>query len=68
MVRFAFWKELKDYHNWETTDKTHVGILVEHDAIMKTAKILYKGEVVNIRSQFVEKAGKKDYHKKSKTK
>jgi hypothetical protein len=60
MVRFAIWGEFDHNEKWDKAEKKHVGMLVEHDKLMKTADILYRGEVVKVRSQFVEKSGKKD--------
>lgn len=64
MVRFAKWKEV-DFTNskkWSDQPKPHVGILVAHDKLMGTAYILYEGEVIKVRSQFAEKAGRKDFN------
>ena len=68
IVRFAKWEELstEDLQNtkrWPKVPKSHFGILVEHDKLMGTAHVMYKGEVQRIRSVFVEKAGKKDLQK-----
>jgi hypothetical protein len=60
IVRFAKWDEIEDINNWDSTPKTHLGLLVEYDGLMKTAKVLYGGEIHSIRVQLVEKAGKKD--------
>ena len=65
MVRFARWDEIVDIDNWSTTPKNHVGILVEYDTLMKTATLLYEGEVQSHRAQLVEKAGKKDFEKQA---
>jgi len=61
MVRFAFWKEVDvQRRGWEDQPKGHIGLLVEHDKLMGTAYVLYKGYVHKLRAVFVEKAGKKD--------
>jgi hypothetical protein len=60
MVRFALWEDIKDVNDWSTTPKNHVGLLIEHEKYVD-AKILYKGKILMIRGQLVEKAGKKDY-------
>ena len=61
MVRFAMWGEFDHMENWNEAPKPHVGLLVKHDTLMGTADILYKGEVLRVRSSLVQKAGKKDY-------
>ena len=63
MVRFAKWNEvdIQNSKNWQKTTKLHVGILVNHDKLMSTCEILYSGEIIKVRSVFVEKAGKKDF-------
>ena len=63
MVRFAKWNDIVDIDDWSTTPKRHVGILIEYDVLMKTATLLYEGEVQSHRAQLVEKAGKKDFKK-----
>ena len=63
MVRFAKWDDIVDIDDWSTTPKKHVGILVEYDALMKIAKILYEGELQPHRAQLVEKAGRKDFNR-----
>ena len=64
MVRFAMWKHIDptDSKKWNDQPKPHIGILVAHDKLMGTAYILYEGEVIKIRSQFAEKAGRKDFN------
>ena len=71
MVRFAKWEEMstsdiRNSKNWSKVPKDHMGVLIEHDKLMGTAHVLYEGEVVKIRSVFVQKAGKKDFEKGSK--
>ena len=61
MVRFALWGEFDHLKDWNKAPKNHVGILVEYDSLMKSATILYKGKLHNVRAQLVQKAGKKDY-------
>lgn len=60
MVRFALWEDLEDINDWSTTPKSRIGLLVKYDSLMKTASVLHNNEVVKVRSQLVEKAGKKD--------
>ena len=61
MVRFAKWGEF-DYNDaWNKAEKKCVGILIEHNKLMSMCYILYKGEVLSVRAQLVEKAGKKDF-------
>ena len=62
LVRFAKWSEVdhSNSRNWYKQPKPHIGILVAHDKLMGTAHILHEGEVVKIRAQFAEKAGRKD--------
>ena len=66
VVRFAKWEEVwdsqwKDSKHWHLAPKNHIGILAEHDKLMGSAHILYKGNIIKVRQVFVEKAGKKDY-------
>ena len=72
MVRFAKWEEistehLRDTKKWSKVLKNHVGILIKHDKVMQMTEILYEGEVLRVRSQFAEKAGKKDIEKYKKS-
>ncbi len=62
VVRFAKWEEVdtRNSKNWPLTPKNHIGILIEHDKLMGTTRILHRGEVLKVRPVFVEKAGKKD--------
>jgi len=64
LVRFVKWEELdtRSSKNWATVPKNHVGTLIEHDKLMGTCQVLYNGTVIKMRSQLVEKAGKKDIH------
>tara|TARA_B100000131_G_scaffold268081_1_gene266696 strand:- start:16920 stop:17126 length:207 start_codon:yes stop_codon:yes gene_type:complete len=62
MVRFAKWGEFDYNENWSLAEKKRVGILVEHDKIMGHVVILYKGELLTMRAQLAEKAGKKDFN------
>ena len=64
-VRFAKWEDIVDVDDWSTTPKLHVGILIEYDVLNKAARILCDGEVHMIRGQLVEKAGAKDFEKRS---
>jgi len=63
MVRFAKWEEadIQNSKTWARCPKTHSGVLIEYDKLMKTCQILHEGKVFKIRAVFVEKAGKKDY-------
>ena len=61
MVRLAHWGEIVDINDWSTTPKKHIGLLVGHCTIMKIATVLCNGEMLEIRSQLVEKAGRKDF-------
>lgn len=62
LVRFAKWEEvdISDSKSWSKQLKPHIGILVAHDKLMGKAHILYEGEVIEVRAQFAEKAGRKD--------
>ena len=60
MVRFAKWGEFDYNEPWHLAQKHHVGILVKYCSLMKIAHVLYSGEVIEIRGQLVEKAGRKD--------
>lgn len=69
MVRFAKWRELSleqihDSKKWPQTAKPYTGVLVKHDKLMGTADILHEGEIIKVRTSFVEKAGKKDFEKR----
>lgn len=68
MVRFAMWDQVNRQNSkeWPKTAKPHVGLLVEHDKLMGTVHILFEGELIKVRSAFVEKAGKKDFEKVTK--
>lgn len=50
MVRF--WKP--------SNEGPFIGLLVEYNTWEKVARILYKGEVISIRAENAQKAGKKD--------
>lgn len=68
MVRFAKWEEVwnspyKDSSRWHAVPKRNVGVLVKHDKLMGTAHVLFEGELVKVRSVFVQKAGRKDFEK-----
>lgn len=68
LVRFAKWEELKteelrNSRQWGNVPKRHIGVLVDHDKLMGTTQVLYEGEVISLRSVFVQKAGKKDFEK-----
>lgn len=60
MVRFAKWGEFDYNEPWHLAAKPHIGMLIEYDRLMKIAHILHEGEMLSIRAQFVEKAGKRD--------
>jgi len=61
MVRFALWGEFDYERPWEEAPKPHIGMLIEYDSLMKKATVLYRGELLDIRGQLIERAGKKDY-------
>ncbi len=61
MVRFAKWGEFDLNDPWDKAEKRHIGILVEHDKLMRMCWVLHMGELLHIRQQLVEKAGKKDF-------
>ena len=65
IVRFAKWEEvdIMDSSKWPQQPKPNIGVLVEHDKLMGTVQVLCNGEIFKIRSQFAEKAGKKDIEK-----
>ena len=62
VVRFAMWDEVFPLasEKWHTVPKPYIGSLIEHDKLMGTVTLLYEGEILKLRSVFVEKAGKKD--------
>ena len=60
IVRFAKWADIIDINDWSTTPKKNIGLLIEYNSLMKLATVLHKSEVLKIRAQLVEKAGKKD--------
>ena len=53
MVRF--WK-LRD----RVDEKPELGLLLEYHSWEKVARILHEGEIISIRAEYVQKAGKKD--------
>lgn len=65
MVRFAKWSDILDIDDWTTTPKSHLGLLVNHDPVMKISHILFEDEILPVRSQLVEKAGKKDFEEEA---
>ena len=60
LVRFAIWGEFDHTIDWDKAEKNHIGTLVEHDKLMQIAVVFYKGELHRVRSQLVEKAGRRD--------
>jgi hypothetical protein len=56
MVRFR----LIECHNPMTLSAPMIGLLIEHNSLMSTCQVLYENKVLSMRSQHVEKAGKKD--------
>tara|TARA_B100000212_G_scaffold329174_1_gene294119 strand:+ start:1171 stop:1380 length:210 start_codon:yes stop_codon:yes gene_type:complete len=60
LVRFAKWGEFSVDANWSKVEKNHIGTLVHYDKLMQSATVLYEGELLRVRSQLVEKAGRKD--------
>ena len=62
LVRFVKWEDVdfSDSKNWHKQPKPHIGTLVKHDKLMCTCEVLYEGRILKLRSQLVEKAGKKD--------
>lgn len=67
LVRFAKWEDIVDINDWSSTPKKHVGILIEYDTLNKVARVLCDNEVHMVRGQLVEKAGAKDFEKRSNT-
>jgi len=65
IVRFAKWEDVdtRNSKNWHLTPKDYIGVLIKHDKLMGTTHIMYEGEILRMRSVFVEKAGKKDVRK-----
>ena len=59
LVRFIKWNDV-DPEDWNLGERNCIGILIKYDKLMKKADILYEGELLEIRAQLVEKAGKKD--------
>ena len=60
MVRFAKWAEITDINDWTTTPKKNIGLLIKYDSLMKLAVVLHEDEILHVRAQLVEKAGRKD--------
>ena len=62
LVRFAKWEEVhpRSSREWSSVPKRHIGTLLKHDKLMCTCEVLYNGAIIKMRSQLVEKAGKKD--------
>ena len=48
-------------HRTEELSEWRIGLLVKYESWEKVASVLYKGEMLRIRAQYVTKAGKKDY-------
>ena len=65
IVRFAKWEDVSSLSSkhWSLAKKDYIGVLVKHDKLMGTAHVMYEGEILRVRSVFVEKAGKKDLQK-----
>ena len=66
IVRFARWEEIPvsmGTKNWHKVPKKNIGILIKHDKLMGTAHVLHEGELIKVRSVFVQKAGRKDVQK-----
>ena len=66
MVRFAKWEELgsemiSSSKNWPKAPKPHLGLLVAYDKLLQTAHVLHDDVILQVRSVFVEKAGRKDF-------
>ena len=57
IVRFRLHHHGVDYHR----PKRNIGLLVEYNSWEKIATVLYKGEVLRVRAEDVEKAGRKDF-------
>ena len=70
IVRFAKWEEvdIMDSSKWPQQPKPNIGVLVDHDKLMGTVQVLCDGQIWKIRSQFAEKAGKKDIENQRKKK
>ena len=60
LVRFAMWGEFDHTLDWNNVEKNHIGTLVHYDKLMRTATVLYEGQLLKVRAQVVEKAGRKD--------
>jgi len=60
MVRFAKWDDIIDINDWSTTPKKNIGLLIEYSSLMKLATVLHKNQILKIRGQLIEKAGKRD--------
>ena len=41
-------------------EKPELGLLLEYHSWEKVARILHEGEIISIRAEYVQKAGKKD--------
>lgn len=60
LVRFAMWGEFDHTMDWNKAEKTHIGTLINYDKLMQTATVLHEGNLYKVRSQLIEKAGRKD--------
>ena len=49
------------FTRWDATTDVSIGLLIEYHSWEKIATILYRGEVLRVRGENVEKAGKKDF-------
>lgn len=62
MVRFAKFHEIIDINgDWADVPRRHMGLLIRYDKLMKVALVLHASEVVTVRAQLVEKAGRRDF-------
>ena len=51
-----------DMVRWQLGGSTKkLGLLIEYNTWEKVARILYQGEIISLRAEHVEKAGKKDF-------
>lgn len=62
LVRFAKWNDVFPLNpkDWSKAPKPYIGTLIEHDKLMGSCRVLSNGELLKLRSVFVEKAGGKD--------
>ncbi len=53
LVRFRTWRDYKD-NTWR------IGLLVRYESWEKVGTVLYEGQLIKLKGEQIQKAGKKD--------